>query len=236
MCNGTPPPPPATVTVAAIDVFSNMLSCDWGKENSIYLKSNQWILPACDSFQHAAPLIDLMFPTSPIQEARARETPMMGCLFNTLFKPIDALQLAIEDERKRFEEWRSVSGYGMRIAMHIRAGDVSMGVGGDNRGISLTMAMLCLSRWPSNSAVFLATDSDSVKAEARAHPSFFISSAALYHVDRSPKSEDALLRVWVDLFMLSQMEAIIISPSGFSVLAMQMGEYAQENVAVAGSC
>lgn len=225
-----PAPSPASKRFVAIDDVRTLDLCEWQQHLHLEVATNQWTPGAflhadCPEWhtQHARELLSALFTAPPTAQHYIKEFPCIGSVFNLLFEPTEQVLNALRIERQRVPA--------PSIGIHFREGDIAMLPGqSDQRGRSFDLCMAEARRAVSPATVYVVSDSWDTKMRVANETDVLISPAVPFHVDKSVYERLRVLELFVDLFMLASMDAIVITPSGFGALAATMGAYTSNHI------
>jgi hypothetical protein len=225
------PVPPSQQHYQAIDNPNSLQLCDWNRFEHISVSTNIWspqpILTAmCPEWQteHARQIVNSIFRAPRNAQGYILAFPCIGKTFRRLFRPSDALKARLRDERRRLLKSRR------HVGLHFREGDHAMFPGDqDRRGHSIDKCLHMANTFFLSQDVYLVSDSTEIKTQHQ-NASIIVSPATPYHVDKNPYDFDKIMSVFVDLLMLSSMNAIVLTSSGFGALAALIGGYRPSHI------
>ena len=246
------------IVVHAIDGKKIMNPCNWSKYNVIELTCNYMTYSECDHSSRNKELWKLLFQGDfAIHDGRFDSNPKLGCVFWYLFRLKPPLQKLLAVEFEKLYQWRLNRNMtdGLVVGVHYRSGDqaanFTSGSGpGDVRStmehldhqIHCANKMIKMRNISTIPTIVLCTDNVEAKNHAAAkYQNVYSSSIKPYHVDKPVDSNshhklEGTLGSWVDIFLLASLDGLVLSPSGFAVLAGEIGMYDQDSLISFSNC
>lgn len=245
--SGVPPP---TLAVASFDhKDSTLQECAWVRYDNVLVRSNELYSTSCGDEGELKPFF--FANQENVADLHWNRYPCLGCIFWFLFSISPPLQISIERELRAFAEWMNATNRShiSTVAIHFRGGDHYMNVGQEHRGekrMELTQLhnmIACAEKIERNSpelpTIFLCADSQAAKAYAKTHygDRVYTSSIIPFHTDREGADPgNGTMGTWTDLMLLGLADGIVLSSSGYGVLAAQIGMYDRAQIITSGEC
>ena len=142
-----------------------------------------------------------------------------GCAFWELFDVGALLVEALNAEYAKSPRFR--------VALHIRAGDAALGVGGmkfvgSNRDWEQDAMLACARSKANGGVIYVATDSHKLKTRWANEADIYIPASKAVHTDKGA-SKTGLINAFVELMMLASADTLVMSNSGYSRMARSIG-------------
>lgn len=223
-------------------------ACTWSQHDNIIVKTNEIFRSNC--MDEDDRLLRFFF-NSTIHSSDEHWTryPCLGCVFWFLFSISDELKRSIENELQAFRMWATANNrsHMKTIAIHFRGGDDHMKLQNAPPDHRMEFSHLhrmveCADRLAGNNEqpnIFLSSDSTEVKELAQQHYGhrMYISRILPFHTDKTTiDTYNGTLGSWTDIFLLALADGIVLSKSGFGVLAAQIGMYNRSQIIFANEC
>lgn len=255
-------PPLKNLTKEQFSVFSNTLSvasfdhttsalreCDWINYDNVIVRSNELYSSSCGDEDGLGPFF--FENTLNVSDHHWNRYPCLGCVFWFLFSISLPLQNSVENELKHLSDWSKQNNrsHSEIVAIHFRGGDHYMNVTSAYRGdkrlelSALHKMISCADRLARNFSepptILLCADSEAAKAYAVKYygARLYASKITSFHSDREGKDVgNGTLGTWVDVMLLGLADGIVLSSSGFGVLAAQIGMYSHSQIMTHDDC
>lgn len=142
-----------------------------------------------------------------------------GCVFWHLFDPGADLAAKLDEEFSVTPRFK--------VAMHVRAGDAALGVGGmkffgSHRDWEQDAMLACARAKANGGTIYVATDSHRLKMRWANEPDVYIPPSKAAHTDKGA-SKTQLINAFVELLMLASADTLVMSNSGYSRMARSIG-------------
>ena len=142
-----------------------------------------------------------------------------GCVFWQLFDAGAELVAALNAEYSKTPRFH--------VALHIRAGDKALGVGGmqfmgSHRDWEQDAMLACARSKANGGIIYVATDSQKLKKRWANEADVYIPASKAAHTDKGA-SKTELINAFVELMMLASADTLVMSNSGYSRMARSIG-------------
>ena len=241
----------STLAVASFDHKVSLLrECEWNKFENVAVRLNELYPVECGD-EDDLHLQSFFFTNKAnVSDPHWNRYPCLGCVFWYLFSVSFQLQSSVEHELELFIDWTNAHNrsHFPTVAIHFRGGDHYMNVAkesykGDKRLelTSLHKMIRCADKLSSSGppTIFLCADSTAAKEYAISHYGhrLYTSNVVPFHSDRGGIDPgNGTLGSWTDILLLALADGIVLSSSGYGVLAAQIGMYDRTQVITSAKC